>query len=206
MKISTLKTVLALTVMSAASLVYSCGGKPGESPGPVLESVICAEEGGMDSPPAEGVLRPAEEESTEERVFVHVCGAVREPGVYVLDSGSRIADAVEAAGGFTENADDSRLNLAAVLQDGIQIYVPEKGEDLSLRDLSAGTDGSERVNINTADVRELTDLRGIGEARAADIISFRETHGPFQCIEEIMLVPGIKTAAFEKIRENITVE
>lgn len=141
-----------------------------------------------------------------EEVFicVYVCGAVAEPGVVELPEGSRGEDAVALAGGMTQEADTAYVNLAARLSDGEKLFIPTKEEaELLEQDESVRAGGL--VNINTADSGELCTLPGIGESRAADIISFRERNGAFAAIEDIMKVPGIKANAFEKIREKIVV-
>lgn len=138
---------------------------------------------------------------------IHICGAVADPGVYELPAGSRIRDAVLAAGGFLEEASESALNLAAFVTDGQQIIVWTKEEaaaDQMGREAERET-GSGLVNINQADSSQLCTLPGIGESRAAAIIAYREAGGPFGSIEDIMKVDGIKEASFEKLKDRITV-
>ncbi len=152
--------------------------------------------------------------------YVHVCGEVASPGVYRLTQGQRIYEAVEAAGGFTPQASRTWLNLAEKVQDGMKLEVPDLDTAAKLqssRDIwgasgkPAAADGSSsgagdgRININTATREELMRLSGIGEARAEDIISYRQEKGYFQTIEDIMKVPGIKNAAFQKIKDDIVV-
>lgn len=145
-------------------------------------------------------------ESLEPLIVVHVCGQVKNPGVYEAPKGSRLYELLELAGGFTGEAADDYLNLAAVAEDGQQIYVPGREEAATMPKQQAGEEGkSAKVNINTAGVEQLTALRGIGEAKAQDIINYRESHGVFKKIEEIMKISGIKEAAFEKIKDQITV-
>lgn len=141
--------------------------------------------------------------------YVHICGAVSEPGVYELKEGQRIYQVVELAGGYTPEAASDYLNLAETVADGMKLVVPARDE------LTEGSGGNlygtvlqeeaGRVNLNTASKEELMRLSGIGEARAEEIIRYRKTHGEFQVIEDIMKVPGIKDAAFQKIKEEITV-
>lgn len=142
-------------------------------------------------------------------LYVHVCGQVKTPGVYELKEGSRIFDAVEAAGGFTEEADERSLNLAAPAKDGMQVNVYSREEALTAPAVSADGDssreGGERINLNRATEKELMELPGVGESRAGDIIRYREESGGFRTIEEIMNVPGIKDASFQKIKDRITV-
>ncbi len=150
----------------------------------------------------------------EEKIFVYVCGAVKESGLYEMPKGSRGLNAVEMAGGFAEGADRDYLNLAAVLTDGQRLYIPflKDTESISPGDRIEGGDGEHgavgtvsKVNINTAGVEELMTLSGIGEARAKDIIAYRTKVGAFLTIEEIMNVSGIGESRFEKIKDSIRV-
>lgn len=175
-------------------------------------------------------------ETCEEGFFVHICGEVRNPGVYELKEGSRIFEAVDAAGGFTDDAAVELLNLAGKIYDGMKIVIlsEEEAERLTEEErrgfshvegvgLSGGqtadgtvsggnagaganrgeTDGL--VNLNTASKQELMTLNGIGESRAEAIIQYRQESGGFSKIEDIMKVPGIKDAAFQKIKDRIKV-
>ena len=146
-----------------------------------------------------------EPESTgKQAIYVHVCGAVRSPGVYELEEGSRVAQAVKAAGGFIEDASEESLNLARTLNDGEQILVLTEEEMQEQRvSTSAKPDG--RININTAGVEELTSLSGIGEAKAEAILLYRDEHGSFLEIEDICNVSGIGESTFDKIKDRITV-
>ena len=162
-------------------------------------------------------------------LVVHICGAVSAPGVYELPAGSRIIDAVEAGGGFLPEAEEACCNLAEEIVDGCQIYIMTKAEscadgqtekkagiqtspdsdmqttDRNVRSNSATALENGLVNLNTADVAALMTLPGIGESRAKAIISYREQHGAFAQIEDIMKISGIKQAAFSKIKDKITV-
>ena len=162
-------------------------------------------------------------------LVVHICGAVSAPGVYELPAGSRIIDAVEAGGGFLPEAEEACCNLAEEIVDGCQIYIMTKSEscadgqtekkagiqtspdsdmqttDRNVRSNSAPALENGLVNLNTADVAALMTLPGIGESRAKAIISYREQHGAFAKIEDIMKISGIKQAAFSKIKDKITV-
>lgn len=173
-------------------------------------------------------LSDASSEETKTLV-VHICGAVSAPGVYELPAGSRIIDAVEAGGGFLPEADEACCNLAEEIVDGCQIYIMTKTEscadgqtekkagiqtspdsdmqttDRNVRSNSATALENGLVNLNTADVAALMTLPGIGESRAKAIISYREQHGAFAQIEDIMKISGIKQAAFSKIKDKITV-
>lgn len=141
----------------------------------------------------------SKEQNTKESVVVHVCGAVKCPGVYELAYGSRIYEAIECAGGFRKKADVTGLNQAQLLVDEMQIYVPVKGE----QSLEGKT--SDKVNINTASKEELMTLTGVGEAKANAIILYREKNGRFEKIEDIMKISGIKEGMFAKIEDSITV-
>lgn len=173
-------------------------------------------------------LSDASSEETKTLV-VHICGAVSAPGVYELPAGSRIIDAVEAGGGFLPEADEACCNLAEEIVDGCQIYIMTKTEscadgqtekkagiqtspdsDMQTTDRNARSNSAPAlenglVNLNTADVAALMTLPGIGESRAKAIISYREQHGAFAKIEDIMKISGIKQAAFSKIKDKITV-
>ena len=154
------------------------------------------------------------ENSEKSGVYVYICGEVAAPGVYELSEDSRIYEAVDAAGGFTENAARESVNLASKVSDGMQITIYNKEEAASLPAGSGsavgntgqgGTSGSGLVNLNTATKEELMTLKGIGEAKAEDIIRYREKSGGFKKIEDIMKISGIKEAGFQKIKDNITV-
>ncbi|MEQ2718039.1 helix-hairpin-helix domain-containing protein [Fusicatenibacter saccharivorans] len=158
--------------------------------------------------------REAQEAAPEETVQVYICGAVASPGVYTLPGGSRVVQAVEAAGGFLPDAEEKILNLARKIEDGEQITVwtREEAENMEITETpqqnTGGTEqasGSGKVNLNTAGKEELMTLSGIGESRADAIIAYREANGPFGSIEEIMNIEGIKGKMFEKIRGSIEV-
>lgn len=146
-----------------------------------------------------------------ETVVVDVGGAVIEPGVVELDAGSRVADAIEAAGGLAIDADCTTLNQAQLLQDGQKVYVPKEGEiDASgaLVDSStqeAGQVATTLVNINTATLEELDALPGVGPATAQAIIDDREANGPFASEEDIMRVSGIGEKKYEKLKGSICI-
>lgn len=145
---------------------------------------------------------------TFNQVCVHVSGYVNKPGVYMLDAGSRVYEAIELAGGFQEEADEAFLNLAAMLQDGQKIVVLSEEEaetamGASGYDSSESETGVKLININTATKESLMTLPGIGESRAESIITYREKNGDFSSIKDIMKVSGIKEAAFEKIKDYI---
>uniref|UniRef100_UPI004056451A helix-hairpin-helix domain-containing protein n=1 Tax=Acetatifactor sp. TaxID=1872090 RepID=UPI004056451A len=137
-------------------------------------------------------------------ICVYICGAVVTPGVYEMPEGSRINDALQAAGGFAENAGKEQVNLAATVTDGQQIYFPteEEAKEMVLASQEV-TDGL--VDINTADAALLMTLPGIGEARAEAIIAYREEHGAFKKTEDLQNVPGIKENMYKKLCDKIIV-
>ena len=138
---------------------------------------------------------------------VYVSGAVQHPDVYTLPPDSIVKDAMLAAGGPAGDADLDRINLAASVADGQQIYVPRQGEeDLPLQTFSGQRSSDFRVNINTADAAALETLPGIGPALAQRILDHRQAHGPFLRVEDIMEVSGIGKATFEKLSDQITTE
>ncbi len=139
-------------------------------------------------------------------VTVHVAGAVREPGVYRLRRGARVDDAVRRAGGAQRDADLSAVNLAALLEDGRQILVPERGPAGEPAAASGGGPAQPaKVNLNTATAEQLDTLAGVGPATAAKILAHREQHGAFGSVEELGDVPGIGERRLEALRDLVTV-
>lgn len=190
------------------------GAKEGSTSVPLQETMIG---GDSESRPE----HKSESGETENVLYVHICGAVLEEGVYVLPVGSRVTDGIAAAGGFSEGADTTFHNLAALLWDGEKIYVPTVEETASLSFADRAENGENRlsqtegayasatgkkVNLNTAGLAELMTLSGIGESKAESILKYREKVGRFQSIEELKKVSGIGDAMFERIQEQIVVE
>ncbi len=208
------KIAAAAAFLSVAGLFY---GVFGEKPGGVLlenrsETAEAKREPGTgnekDVSSSEAFAEAEPSRADEPGYFVHICGEVNRPGVYELPAGSRVFEAVEAAGGFTEDAALNVLNLAQKVSDGMKLVIlsEEEAEALSEESLSGTEVESDgRININTASKEQLMTLTGIGESRADDIIRFREESGGFKKIEDIMKVPGIKNAGFQKIKDRITV-
>ena len=148
--------------------------------------------------------------------MIHVTGAVQVPGVYELQPGQRVADAIDAAGGALADADADALNLAAPVADGDRIAVPTVGEASALGGgvgvghshaaaASAGAVAGSPIDINTAGVAELETLPGVGPATAAAIVEHREQHGPYATIDDLEAVRGIGPAKIEAIRDLVTV-
>ena len=168
-------------------------------------------------------------ETQPEMIYVDVCGAVANPGVFQLAAGSRVFQAIEAAGGYLPEAVQNCVNRAGVLTDGQQLYILTQEEmerqGLDPAEMAKASDGQisgsagtgqntgmtaqvqqdNRININTADEAQLTTLTGIGATRAQAIIAYREENGPFAAIEDIMNVQGIKEGTFAKIKDEIVV-
>ena len=179
-------------------------------------------------------------------IYVHVCGAVAHPGVYELEAGSRVYEAVQQAGGFAESAEQNYVNQAQALEDGVKLVIPTREEAAAAgeqetasaagktqdsasektgivqdgtsegfgivggissggqnKDAGGSSDG--RININTASEAQLCEIPGVGAARAAAIVAYRESHGAFEKPEDIMKVNGIKEGMYEKIKDSISV-
>ena len=171
----------------------------------------------------------SDKEMQQAMIYVDVCGAVANPGVFQLAAGSRVFQAIEAAGGYLPEAALTCVNRAGVLTDGQQLYILTQEEmerqGLDPAEMSRASDGQmngsagtgqntgmaaqvqqdNRININTADEAQLTTLTGIGATRAQAIIAYREENGPFAAIEDIMNVQGIKEGTFAKIKDEIVV-
>lgn len=167
-------------------------------------------------------------QGTQQALYIYICGAVENPGVYELEAGSRLYEAVEQAGGLTESADETCLNLARQIIDGEQVVILTQEQTAALEKAgkytsgqvstisadattsapnttAASTQAAGLVNINSATVSELTSVSGIGESRAQAIVAYREKNGSFGSIEDIKKVDGIKEGLFAKIKDKITV-
>ena len=144
-------------------------------------------------------------EDFKEKIVIHVCGAVKSPGIYELDEGSRIYEAIAKAGGVLENAAAEQLNQAAKISDGQQLYVPFQGETNVFTGSQESSSKETGVNINTANKEELMTLPGIGVSKAEAIIKYREEHGDFKDVQELTNIAGIKTSVYEKIKELVRV-
>ncbi|MBP1930492.1 helix-hairpin-helix domain-containing protein [Ammoniphilus resinae] len=141
-------------------------------------------------------------------VWVDLKGAVKNPGVYQLQEGSRVHHLIEMAGGLLPDAEEKLVNLAQTVQDGEMIYVPKRGEEASALS-TAGVIGQQKddpkVQINTANEAEFDSLPGIGPAKAKAIIEYRETHGAFQELERLKDVPGIGEKIFQQLKDHIRI-
>ncbi len=227
--------VLGLAVFFAGcgggrpAAVYETGSAPAAESevSPSAEAAAAVPDGGQEAVPAEaGETDPdvrCEKETAirqsaaeEDTLCVYICGEVMMPGVYELPEGSRVWQALQAAGGLTEDADVMALNQAALLSDGEQISVLSRDETASLRAAgqlpqTAGSGSAQpggdaaRVNLNTADAETLMTLPGIGQTRADLILRYREEHGGFSGPEELMNIDGIGEKSYQKLQAYITV-
>lgn len=194
-------------VLLLLSVLAGCGTKP--------EEILLADASVQQEAPSQkqdstqelSVTEPQEDLIQADTIFVYVCGAVCNPGVYELPADSRAYEAVAQAGGMSEDAAGMAVNLAEVLTDGQKLQIPFQGEvsDAQVSDSGEVTTDS-RVNINTASLEELMTLKGIGQTRAEQILEYREKHGSFASPEAIMNVDGIKQGTYDKIKDNIRVQ
>lgn len=213
MNINKIKYCVAVAILVIATAFCGCEDKDeriidleraGESGNDIIKSEIFVQKGNS-----------SEDDITDPKIRVYVCGAVRNPDVYALDTDVRMIDAVRAAGGFADNAAEEYVNLASKIEDGQKIYIPtdeeieeafaigfEPGGQTSGTG-SSGGDG--KVNINSADKATLMTLPGVGESKADKIIEYRQTNGGFGSVEDIMLVAGIKEGMYNKIKDLICV-
>ena len=156
--------------------------------------------------------------NTKEKVVIHVIGEVNNPGVVTLEEGSRIIDAINSAGGKTEEADLSKINLAYIVEDGTQIYIPRINEKLNNKEVISTEAGQSvivesdtlekvdiKVNINTSNKEKLMTLPGVGETTAQKIIEYRAQNGKFKNVEDLKNVSGIGEAKYNSLKEKITV-
>ena len=149
-----------------------------------------------------------EEVVEQDLITVDVKGAVKSPGIYDLPVGSRINDAVQKAGGLTDNADSKSINLAQRISDEALVYVPTKEEASSQETQSSASNTKEnkKVNLNKASLEELKQVKGLGAKRAQDIIDHRESNGKFKSVDELKKVSGIGAKTIEKLKEYVTVD
>lgn len=151
-----------------------------------------------------------EESPEQDLITVDVKGAVKSPGIYDLPVGSRVHDAVQKAGGLTEEADSKSLNLAQKVSDEALVYVSTKGEEAASQQAATGatpsTSKDKKVNLNKASLEELKQVKGLGGKRAQDIIDHREANGKFKSVDELKKVSGIGAKTIEKLKDYVTVD
>ena len=158
-------------------------------------------------------------EKENKTIMVDISGEIITPGVVKLPEGSRIIDAITAAGGKTEDADLSKVNLAYILDDGVQLYIPryneklekeivqtEPGVGIIQEGINTTSKKDSKVNINTANKEKLATLPGIGEGTAEKIIEYRSKTGKFKAIDEIKKIPGIGESKFKSLKDKITIK
>ena len=203
-------------IVICAGLGLALGGffllKP-TSQTPVKETNLQAEVASVskDSTSEKEVKKEEKEESPEQDLItVDVKGAVKSPGIYDLPVGSRVHDAVQKAGGLTDEADSKSLNLAQKVSDEALVYVPTKGEEAASQQAASGTTPStskeKKVNLNKASLEELKQVKGLGGKRAQDIIDHREANGKFKSVDELKKVSGIGAKTIEKLKDYVTVD
>lgn len=203
-----IRSVLLCTLI----VVCICGCEKGTAKYVSSEDFIETQQVESESPIEEREILQAEEEF----LYVYVCGEVNSPGVYTLSKGSRVCDLFEVAGGLTENAATDYWNQARLLVDGEMLYVPtieeaetrqnrDKEVSLNQPESSDTSDTGGKINLNTASIDQLMQIPGIGEAKAKAILSYREEHGGFSSIEDVMNIEGIKEGVFSKMKEYIVV-
>jgi competence protein ComEA len=162
---------------------------------------------GMEEPATEIKNNEEEEKSV---VVIDIKGAIKQPGVYELETGARVHQLIDIAGGLKKDADELAINLAAPLEDGMVVYIPKKGEvtdnQFTMPAGQEGSDAKDKININLATSEELQTITGIGPSKAEAIITFRDENGPFTSPEGLLEVSGIGEKSLEKIKEEITIK
>jgi len=221
--------VLVVGLVSLACLrsdsISASEGAPSPEDGLVVwSSRVDANDSTNDTPPPSAYMAStasSTSSSAPAMIYVQVAGAVRRPGVYQLSAQARVFEAIRAAGGFAEEADQDAVAQAALLTDGCRVFVPYKGAavqqgfqgpELSSAGMtavsSAGTaraaaSSRSRVSLNEATAAELEALPGVGPALAERIVTYRETNGPFQSVDELINVPGIGPTKLEQLRPYV---
>ena len=204
-----IKIIATITFIILAGTVYSVstmikGGKADDRIELVVTDSVISTSDEADSHFDSSDDSTKDDSNTD--IYVHICGAVINPGVYQVPAGTRVYQALELAGGSSDDAYLSGINLADKLADGQKVYIPAEGENAEgILSIDSGGVQSVMININTASEAELMTLPGIGQSRAKDIINYRVKNGFFESIDDIMKVSGIKEAAFEKIKDLIKV-
>lgn len=194
--------LLGALIMTALLFPAGCGQRQEEHH---LEKLEAAEETEITEEKTE-----TEHSREESAVYIYVCGAVNAPGVYEVSGNSRVFEAIRAAGGMTENASAVSVNMARTVTDGEQIYVPTL-EEAETQDARSGAESpgsgteQDKVNINIASKEQLMTLPGIGESKAESILQYREEHGKFESVEDLMKISGIKEGIFNKIKDDIII-
>ena len=201
-------------------IFYSCKINKSNSPIVSLDNKLVSNEIAdsslADSAVAEVTEQNQEVVEVEKLIYVHLCGAVNNPDVYVVNENTRLVELIELAGGLTKEASNEAVNQAAILVDGEQIYIPTKEEvEQGTGNITTGNafgkasvlgETSSKVNLNKATKEELMTLPGIGEAKAQSIIEYRSENNGFKSIEEIKNISGIKDSVYNKISDKIAIK
>ncbi|HSP53771.1 MAG TPA: helix-hairpin-helix domain-containing protein [Cryobacterium sp.] len=205
--------LLLIAALATAVVVSAVGQQAGHQVVSPADPAAGAASGADDAGPAPSASGGAS--ASGARIFVHVLGAVRRPGLFELSAGARVMDAVAAAGGLTETADPAGTNLARALSDGEQLYLPQLGEVPAGPPPGSGAAGSGAsgsgggasalVNLNTATVADLDTLPRIGPAMAQRILDYRDANGPFAAVDDLRNVTGIGEKTFEALSALVTV-
>ncbi|MDF2538770.1 MAG: hypothetical protein K0S76_1791 [Herbinix sp.] len=215
-------TGFTILLFLVAGICYSCSFNKDKVPEVLIASLD--NDGEQETTPQDlnenydadhSALTNSEEVSADVIIYVHLCGAVVKPGVYEVNTGTRLIQVIELAGGLLKEAADDYINQAQPITDGQRIYIPTKDEvkELNAAEYMDGDKGDEEdsdsrtklVNINKADAEELMNLPGIGQSKADSIIAYRNSNGNFSKSEDLMNIPGIKEGLFNQISSYITV-
>lgn len=198
------KILLAFVLVGLAAWLYYYL----ESPKAVEEETLFSMQDTNQQNLGESVDVASEEKTAEapEIIMVDVKGAVVNPGVYEMDSLTRVKDVITRAGGFVKDADQTQLNLAGKITDEMVIYVPVVGEVSKIPQMGNLSESTELISINTADLTELQELPGIGPSKAEAIIQYREENGAFTAIEDLQNISGIGEKTFEKLKDLISIK
>jgi competence protein ComEA len=181
-----LVALLAVVVLGAAGFVYARTAQP---PPPPIKQLSAAQ---------------TSNSQAEELLIVHVAGAVASPGVFELPKGSRVKDAIDAAGGAIDGADLDSINLAAPIADGEKIFVPKPGEGVPPDQGSTGATGG-KVNLNSATQSQLEELPGVGPVLAQRMLEYRQKKGRFSSVRQLMEVEGIGDKKYDSLKDLVTV-
>jgi competence protein ComEA len=182
--LAVLAVALVLVVLAARHFARGGGGSAAARSHPVLAVDAAA--------------------SPHAKIVVHVVGAVRRPGLYALRKGARIADAVRRAGGTTRKANLEAINLAAPVEDGLQVVVPRRQPVVLPGSAAPGeTQTAGPVHLNTASLEQLDTLPGVGPVTAQKIVDWRQTHGAFTSVDDLDAIPGIGPARLEQLRDLV---
>lgn len=209
------KVLIGVFAVFLCGIIYLCANNR-EGDVPVVTEYAGGEAANKGGVSAGDGREPENSARGAGKIYIDICGEVKNPGVYVFDREPRIVEVVERAGGFTKKADRLSLNQAQSVSDGTKLTVAAKKKkgktgastegNLEHENTAAAKEqDTGKININLATQEELMTLNGVGESRAREIISYRETKGPFGKIEDIMNIPGIKEGIFNKIKECIAV-